>query len=158
MPNDKHPERLYTPNILKTNNETNYLFSTMRHWPFEYESIKQSQWMVLSWDFIHELIINQAARLLLGFCEHSIIPDEMFFLTFAKSPAGIKLKVLEAEVTYFHFTWSNPHPDTLTLEQISQIRNDSLLFFARKVDFNDEEVRRYADLERSKYDNYLGIT
>jgi Core-2/I-Branching enzyme len=56
-----------------------------RKWTFPFEPVKQWQWMILSRSFVKELLYNRHALLLLAYMEHTVIPDEMYFSTFAKS-------------------------------------------------------------------------
>jgi hypothetical protein len=153
MPPGNHPERFTAQFLEKEDGSTVYL-SGNRQWPFRNQPVKQSQWMVLSRHFIHELMYNDFARILLAFCEHTVIPDEMYFLTFAKS-GETNTSIIEGETTYFHFTGSNYHPDTLNVDQVKEIGNTS--FFARKINFADLSIREFIDLRREKLDAYLGI-
>lgn len=148
MEADKYPERLEVPFLESTNSETYHLKDCYRRWPFKFGHFKHSQWMVLSSDFVHMLMYDMDARILLAYSQHTEIPDEMFFLTAAASYS--KTKFENRRTTFYHFTGFNPHPDYLTLKQLDSVDDDS--FFVRKVDFSNRRVVEYLDRVRDDLD------
>jgi hypothetical protein len=78
MEGDKHPERLTTPFMEYTKSISRFVKDCFRQWPFEFEPFKHSQWMVLSKDFVHELIYDLNLRLLLAYSQHTGIPVRCF--------------------------------------------------------------------------------
>jgi hypothetical protein len=127
-----------------------------RDWPFRarVKPRKQSQWMILSKTFIYELLHNSFSRTLLAFTEHLTMSDEMHFLTFAASEMA-EVKFINYTTTYIHFTEGYYNPDILSLDQVKAIENKP--FFARKIDINDLESKKFMNNERMKYDEYIGI-
>lgn len=85
--------------------------------------------------------------------EHVNVPDEMYFLTFARSRVT-DVNYINRQTTYVHFS-PGCGPDILSLDMVQAIDNE--IFFARKIDFDDVESREFIDNERRKYDEYLGI-
>jgi hypothetical protein len=153
--------RTIYPFLENDDGTTMFVTTGGRHWSFKYNAVnfrtrpvKQSQWMILSRHFVHELMNNDFARILLAFSEHTFIPDEMYFITFAKS-GNTNTSIIEALPTYFHFSPANDHPNILTLNQIKRIDNKS--FFARKINFKDKSVMKFIDLLRIKVDEKLHI-
>jgi hypothetical protein len=111
--------------------------------------------MVLSHQFIGELLTNSQSSILLAFSEHAVIPDEMYFATFGSATLQ---KTLASNATFVHFTGNEPHPDYLNINQIKQANSCDLVFFVRKVERTNVDVREYCDKIRNDVDKTLGIS
>lgn len=97
-------------------------------------AFKGSQWWCLnleSIEYIIDYIKNNNG--VLKYFMHTHIPDEMFFQTILLN-SSLKDKIINDNLRYIILEES--HPETLTIEHYSVIRNLKNKFFARKFDIN----------------------
>lgn len=154
MPDEQHPERLTMPIVPEGDELHWWLYESQRTWPFHMPVIKHSQWLVLSHAFVSQLLLNPLARSMLAFCEHAMIPDEMYFSTFGL--AEVSGGVRRGQPTYFHFKPGEWHPEWLNLTQARTIKDPDVLFI-RKVRLNETDLRLWAQSERRRVNLQLGI-
>ncbi|KAI8923713.1 hypothetical protein BC831DRAFT_513977 [Entophlyctis helioformis] len=118
----------------------------------DFPPYQQSQWMILSHSFVSKLRSSLDFFNLLAWMEHTFIPDEMVFATWALAPGGgMADHVTNDAKRYLRFTGSNPNPDWLTMKDAHVFRPNH--FMARKIktleqtDFVDWIDKRRARME-----------
>lgn len=155
MPDNNIMDRVTSPMILTADYDL-YYPAELRSWPFEFDPVKQNQWMSLSRACINELMHNRHALLLLAFSEHVQIPDEMYFSTFLNSNLTAQ-KMLDKAPTWAHFGHLESHPYWVSVERANNVDPETL--FVRKVNLAKklDATRSWIDSERNRVDIELGF-
>jgi Core-2/I-Branching enzyme len=149
---ETHMDRLIHP-LVETKHGVKIVLQATRHWPFDLSPVKNSQWSVIHSSFINQLLTSDLR--LMAFAEHTLIPDEMFFATFAKMN---DIEIVDCVTTFVHFSFGAKHPDVVSVEQVREASELEESLFIRKVDFANVQVMEAADEARRRADEELGIS
>jgi hypothetical protein len=121
----------------------------------EFKMYKQHQWMILPRDFVRDLKASQDARDLLAHMEHSLIPDEHYFIMIAMYPSfGWSNRIISDAKRYIEFQPGSSHPRELSFQDRHLLMDK---FLARKIHVEKQlDLIQWMDSKRLEKDRELG--
>ncbi|KAI9346241.1 core-2/I-branching enzyme-domain-containing protein [Obelidium mucronatum] len=102
--------------------------------------VKHHQWLILTSDFVEYTRNSPEVAHAFAFFEHTLVPDESFLGTVLKNTENFRHRLVDGK-RFIKFKKNSPHPEWLTLKDISNIGTDDgatdpNYFFVRKIDTN----------------------